>query len=166
MQFAWSIVLELWITKINTFSVGVGGRISSNTEKYNVKAIPPSCVTTIRYTSFQAFSHTQINIYMYTFSGYLFCFLAALGLCCFVRSLHWLWRAEATFFVAALHFSLWRLLLWWSTGSRRERFSSCSAQAQYLWLGLSYSTTCGILPDLGSNACPLHGKQLPGGVHT
>ena len=32
-------------------------------------------------------------------------------------------------------FSLWWLLLWWSTGSRLAGFSSCSTQAQQLWLG-------------------------------
>ena len=66
-------------------------------------------------------------------------------------------------------FSLWWLLLLWSTGSRRTGFSTCSARAQQLWRmalehagsvvvahGLSCSGACGIFPDLGLNPCPLH----------
>ena len=46
-------------------------------------------------------------------------------------------------------FSLRRLLLLWSTGSRRAGFSSCGH-------GLSCSAACGIFPDQGSNPCSLH----------
>ena len=46
-------------------------------------------------------------------------------------------------------FSLWRLLLPWSTGSR--------VQAQSLWcMPVSCPSACGIFPDQGSNLCPLH----------
>ena len=59
-------------------------------------------------------------------------------------------------------FSLrWPLLLQ-SMGSRHAGFSSCGARALGTWAsvvvahGLSYSAACGILPDQGSNPCPLH----------
>ena len=52
--------------------------------------------------------------------------------------------------------------LLWSTGSRCTGFSSCgsrapkSASSVVVAHGLSCSTACGILPDQGSNPCPLH----------
>ena len=47
--------------------------------------------------------------------------------------------------------SLSRLLLLWSTGSRR-------AGSVIVAHGPSCSAACGILPDQGSNPCPLHGQ--------
>ena len=56
-------------------------------------------------------------------------------------------------------FSLqWPLLLR-STGSRHVGFSSCGSRAPESVVvahGLSCSAACGILPDQGSNPCPLH----------
>ena len=54
------------------------------------------------------------------------------------------------------------LILWWflllsSTGSRCMGFSSCSTQDSVVVAhGLSCSAACGIIPDQGSNPCPLH----------
>ena len=48
-------------------------------------------------------------------------------------------------------------LLLQSTGSRRAGFSSCGTWASVAVAhGLSCSAACGILPDRGSNPCPLH----------
>ena len=46
-------------------------------------------------------------------------------------------------------FSLWWLLLLWSSGSR-------CAGSVVVALGLTRSVACGIFPDGGSNQCPLH----------
>ena len=66
-------------------------------------------------------------------------------------------------------FSLWWLLLLWSTGSRRSGFSSSGTWAHLVVAcglqstgsvvvahRLSCFVACGILPDQGSNPCPLH----------
>ena len=77
------------------------------------------------------------------------------------------WRAYSS--LQCMGFSLQRLLLLWSMGSRHVGFRSCSTWAQKLrlegsrvWMGsvvmvhrLSYSAACGIFPDQGSNLCPL-----------
>ena len=58
-------------------------------------------------------------------------------------------------------FSLWWLLLLRSTDSRYASFSSCGLRALGVRAsvvvvhGLSCSAACGILPDQGSNPCPL-----------
>ena len=69
-------------------------------------------------------------------------------------------------------FSLWWLLLLWSTGSRCTSFSSCSSRALERRLsscsagsvavahGLSCSAACGIFPDQGSNPCPRIGRWV------
>ena len=41
-------------------------------------------------------------------------------------------------------FSLWWLLLLWTTGSRHTGFSSCGVQAQWLWLAGSVVVACGL----------------------
>ena len=54
-------------------------------------------------------------------------------------------------------FSLWWLLLLWSTGSRRAGFTSFNTAGSVVvvhWL--CCSAACGIYPDQGSNPCPLH----------
>ena len=66
-------------------------------------------------------------------------------------------------------FSLWWLLLLWSTGSRHVGFSNYGVRASVvvarrLWsagsvvvaYGLSCSAACEIFPDQGLNPCPLH----------
>ena len=59
--------------------------------------------------------------------------------------------------VSKVFSSLWRLLLWWSTGSgahglhAASRLSSCGG-----WAKLCLA--CGIFSDLVSNQCPLHCK--------
>ena len=59
--------------------------------------------------------------------------------------------------VSKVFSSLWRLLLWWSTGSgahglhAASRLSSCGG-----WAKLCLAS--GIFPDLVSNQCPLHCK--------
>ena len=50
-------------------------------------------------------------------------------------------------------FSLWWLLLLWSTGSRFTGFSSCGSWA--LERRLSCSVACGIFLDQDLNPCPL-----------
>ena len=57
--------------------------------------------------------------------------------------------------------SLWWLLPSWSTGSRRTGLSGCGSWTLEHRLsscthGVSCSAACGILPDQGSNPCPLH----------
>ena len=58
-------------------------------------------------------------------------------------------------------FSLWWLLLLWSTGSRRTGFSSCGSRAHskgsvVVAHGLSCCVVHGIFLDQGSNPCSLH----------
>ena len=90
----------------------------------------------------------------------IYLFLAALGLCCYVR--------------AFCSCGKQGLLLLRSMGSRcgfsscglrtshRSGFSCCGARALgarasvVVACGLSCSTACGIFPDQGSSPCPLH----------
>ena len=60
-----------------------------------------------------------------------------------------LWQAGATHHRGAQAPSLSRPLLLWSTGSRRAGSVAVAP-------GPSCSAACGILPDQGSNPCPLH----------
>ena len=54
-------------------------------------------------------------------------------------------------------FSLWWLLLLWSTDSWCMGFSSCNTQAQWVvGQGLGCSVACGIFPYQGLNRCLLH----------
>ena len=73
--------------------------------------------------------------------------------------LHWVFVAVCGFSLVAasesysllqcVGFSLWWLLLLWSMGSR-------CAGSVVVAHGPSCSGACGILPDQGSNPCPLH----------
>ena len=62
-------------------------------------------------------------------------------------------------------FSLWWLLLLWSTDSRHTGCSSCGLQAlehrvSSCGARVSCSAACGIFADQGSNPCPLHCRQI------
>ena len=89
-----------------------------------------------------------------THSSILFFFLIYLFIGC-DESL--LIRGLSLAVVSKVFSSLWRLLLWWSTGSgarglhAASRLSSCGGWAKLC-------VACGIFPDLVSNQCPLHYK--------
>ena len=92
-----------------------------------------------------------------------FFFLAALGLRCCTWAF-WLSLVAASGGYTSLRcvgFSLWWLLLLWSTGSRRAgsvvvALRLQSAGSVVVVHRLSCSTACGIFPGQGSNPCPLH----------
>ena len=101
------------------------------------------------------------------FNLFIYLFLAALGLCCCVRTFSSCGERGLLFVVVcgllievASHCGAWSLGTRASVvaerglnscGSRtlERRLSSCGA-----WL--SCSAACGIFPDQGSNSCPLH----------
>ena len=59
--------------------------------------------------------------------------------------------------VAVVGFSLWWLLLLWSTGSRAHRLQQLQHVGSIVVAhGLSCSATCGIFPNQGLNLCLLH----------
>ena len=61
----------------------------------------------------------------------------------------------------AVHRLLTVVVSFWSTGSRWSGFSSCSLQGSVVVAcGPSCSAACGILPDQGSNPCPVHRQAV------
>ena len=112
-------------------------------------------------------------------------FLAALGLCCCMLGFsHGSERGYSLLLCTG--FSLWWLLVLWSTGSRHVGFSTCSTGAQQLWClgpgahgfqqlchrgsvvvahGLQFPTACRIFLDQDSNPCPLHWQADSSPLH-
>ena len=95
-------------------------------------------------------------------------FLAVLGLwCCSGFSLV-VASGDYSLVAVCMDFSLWWLLLLWSSGFRGAGFRTCvmwaqeswlpgsRAQAQWLWRTGCYSEACGIFPDQASNPRLLH----------
>ena len=71
----------------------------------------------------------QSPLYFYFFKILFIYFLAALGLRCCARAFSSCGERGLLFVVVHV-FSLWWLLLLWSTGSRHAGFSSCGMRAQ------------------------------------
>ena len=111
----------------------------------------------------------QVCVFVLKKFIYLHLFLALLGLCCCED-----YRLPSGW--ADAGFSLWRLLLLQSAGSRAQGLQSLCHVASVLvapglqstdsaWLiivahGLSCSALCGIFPDQGWNPCLLLGWQI------
>ena len=122
-----------------------------------------TCVHTHTHTRAHTHTYTRIHTHIHTHTHtHIFCdffFKFYLFICLFVFWLCWvLVSVRGLSLVAASggHYSsrcgglsLLRPLLLWSTSSRR-------AGSVVVAHGPSCSAACGILPDQGSNPCPLH----------
>ena len=86
---------------------------------------------------------------MFFFFNFIYLFMSVLGLRFCARAFSLVAASGGHSSSRCAGLSLSRPLLLWSTGSRR-------AGSAIVAHGPSCSAACGILPDQGSNPCPLH----------